>query len=151
MTPATTQQLKAIHALLHKKGLLHEKPEIITVFTDGRTHSSKEMTMEEARELLIVFNTSSPAPSPQGEKGDKGPMIRKLFAMAHEMGWIVKTTMVTPAGEIVAKNDNSRVYGWVLKYGYLKKDLRQYQYKELPKLLTQFEFGPYKDYISNKK
>jgi hypothetical protein len=143
MNPVTTQQLKAIHALLHKHQLLAQKANIVESFSNGRSSSSKDLTTEEARELIMHFNAAPEA----SNKDNKGPMMRKLFAMAFEIGWISKVTVATQCGNIDVKKDYSRLYGWVQKYGYLRKELRKYTYKEMPKLVSQFEFNIYNPYI----
>lgn len=143
MTPITKPQIKAVRATLYRHGLMYDKENIIDSFTNGRTGSISEMTLDEARELLMAFNS----PAENKNTDDKGPMIRKLFAMAHEMGWIRKVQAVDEKGAIIEKNDNTKVYDWVTKYGYKKTELRRYTYKELPKLLSQFEFNIYKPYL----
>ena len=143
MSTITTPQIKAVRATLHRFSLLDEKETIIEAFTNGRTTRISEMTMEEARELLLSFNRAPEARN----RDDKGPMIRKLFAMAHEMGWIKEVSAVGENGKLETKKDYSSVYNWVTKFGYLGKDLRKYTYKELPKLLSQFEFHIYKPYL----
>lgn len=144
MTPITKPQIKAVRATLYRHGLMYDKENIIDSFTNGRTGSISEMSLDEARELLMAFNS----PAENKNTDDKGPMIRKLFAMAHEMGWITKRQYATDNGQLETRNDNTRVYGWVQKYGYLGKELRRYTYKELPKLLSQFEFNVYKPYLN---
>lgn len=140
---ATNKQLQAIHAMLYKKGMLKNKPYIIEGATAGRSSSSRDLTFEEANALLQTLNPT------QSTMNVSSRLMSKLFAMAFEMGWITEQTLVDGQGGIKKKKDYSRVHGWVEKYGYLKKPLREYIYKELPKLVSQFEVGPYKQYIDN--
>lgn len=150
-------QVKAVNVILRVRGLMEDKEVIISSFTDGRTAHISEMKMHEARQLLIAYN--------KPEKSNH-LMLRKIIAMAHELGWIKQQTVVTNLSKelkpqtvepmsvtnskIETKKDYSALYGWVLKYGYLKKDLRKYSYNELPKLVSQLEFGPYKSYLSKR-
>lgn len=136
---ATKPQIKAINAFLAKNNLMEDKASIIAAATDQRTTHSTELTFEEAKQILAQLHKLP--------THDCGPMTRKLFAMAHNMQWIDTTSTVQADGSIKEKKDYSRVLAWVLKYGYLAKPLNQYSYEELPKLLSQFEFGPYKDYF----
>lgn len=145
MTPATKQQIIAVNTCLYRHNLMHDKANIISSFTNGRSTSSKDLTVQEANELLAAFNTK-----PAIDDDPRSPMIKKLFKMAHQLGWIKKHTVATNCG-LFEKNDNSQLYGWVLKYGYLKKELRAYTYSELPKLVSQLEFGAYKSYIAGSK
>lgn len=136
----SNSQIRAINVTLGVRGLADDKPDIVSIFTNGRTDQVSDMHMHEARALLMAYNTP-----------DKNSlMLRKLFAQAHELGWIKEEAVVTDKG-IVAKKNYAALYDWVKKYGYLKKELRQYNYNELPKLITQFEEGPYKHYISNAR
>lgn len=51
--PITAQQLKALHATFNRIGMDAEnRHNFIAHVTDGRTSSSKELTMEEARRIL---------------------------------------------------------------------------------------------------
>ena len=142
LKPITPPQLKAVNVLLIKQGLYEHKREIIESYTGGRTGSSKEMYIHEAAELLSYLNNT------QKDVNVSSKLMAKLFAMCHEMQWITHTTVVE-GGKIKIKKDYSKVHDWVLKYGYLKKALRQYTYNELPKLVTQLEKYVYNPYIQN--
>jgi hypothetical protein len=140
MRPATKDQVKAINAILAKKNLMQHKATIVQSCSNGRTTHSTELTVDEARLLLIDLNKNEP------ESEAKQRMIRKIFAMARDLGWVKKITVIERTG-MVHKDDLSAVYGWINKYGYLKKDINQYKYAELPKLVSQFQEGPYRDFI----
>ena len=142
---ATTAQIKAINAILARAGQMDNKAEIVLNATRGRTTHSSAMSFEEARALLLALNRNvktAQAPVKPAQK-----MAKKLFAMAHEMGWIKEVTLVTPSG-ITKKKDYSAVHAWIGKFGYLHKPLSQYTYSELPKLVAQFEYGPYKHFLN---
>lgn len=141
--PATAKQLSAIHALLHKQGLLRHKAEIIEGFTNGRTGSSKGLHLHEAADLLSHLMAT------EKDKNVSSKLMKKLFAMAFEMGWCPEQEYVQPDGTITKKKNYDRLHGWVLKYGYLKKPLRQYTYNELPKLVSVFEINIYNPYIQS--
>jgi hypothetical protein len=145
MKPASQKQIQALHIILHKKGLMQFKKEMVESFSNGRTSSSKELTMAEARDLLSALYGQSESPVKQ----DKAPMIRKLFGMCHEIGWITKKMVISENGGMEEVNDNTRVYEWVTNFGYLRKELRKYTYNELPKLVSVFEENIYVPYIRN--
>lgn len=138
--------IKAINAILARTGQMENKAVIVSNASNGRTIHSSELTPAEAIGLLKALNAHSPQPIAQRPK-PSAKMTAKLFAMAHEMGWITAATVVGSAG-METKKDYSRLHAWVLKYGYLHKPLSQYSYKEMPKLVSQFELGVYKHYIS---
>lgn len=129
---ATAKQLQYIHAALHKKQLLKHKAEMVASFTNGRTESSREMTAAEADELLRSLNDHQP------EADAKDKMIRKIIAMAREMGVVTREPVVGPDGKVKQKSNYTRLNHWMLQLSYLKKPLNQYSYAELPKLVTQY-------------
>lgn len=137
---ATKEQIKAINTILSKKGLMDQKANIIGGATHGRTEHSSELLHDEAHGLLIALNKITTTPKPSKK------MFGKMVAIAHEMGWITEQTVVTASG-MQKKNNYNDLNNWVLKYGYLKKKLNDYTYAEFPKLLTQFEMGPYKSFL----
>ncbi|MGQ0739122.1 MAG: hypothetical protein ACT4OJ_08705 [Bacteroidota bacterium] len=138
----TPKQVIAIRAALHRHNLLKHKEEIIDSYTKGRTVHISEMTGPEAGELLSYLNAQTK------DMNVSSRLMAKLFAMCHEMGWVPQQTVIE-GDKVKTKKDYSRVHGWVLKYGYLKKPLREYTYKELPKLVTQLEKHVYEPFIQN--
>lgn len=133
---ATAKQIQYIHAALHRKGLLAHKREMVASFTGNRTESSKDMTFEEAAEMLATLNDHQP------DEDKRQKMVRHIIAMAHEMGWIKESGVVScesGVGTLKKKKDYSDLHAWVEKYGYLKKPLNKYSYAELPNLVTAFK------------
>jgi hypothetical protein len=124
--------------LLSKAGITDksDKADMVSNISSGRTRSSRELTSFEA-DILIKYLTQS---DPNAESMNK--MRRNIIAMAHEMGWRVHKD-----GEWVA--DMQSINSWCEKYSSLKKPLNDYQYNELPALVTQFKQGPYKHFLSN--
>lgn len=131
---ATPQQKKAINTILHKRGLMAYKAEMIGGLTNGRTEHSSELTFAEAAALITSLNQDKAAAQTDDGKKMRGSII----AMAHELGWIKETTVVTAAG-IKPKKDYTSLDNWMLHFSYLKKKLFDYTYAELPKLVTQFK------------
>lgn len=117
-----TNQLRAIHALLGEQGLRDEKANIVQAFTGGRTTHSSEMSSSEAAALIGHLKSLNPV----NNRADK--MRNKILSMAHEMQW-----------EKDGRIDMDHLNNWCLAKSYLKKKLDEYEYAELPKLVTQFE------------
>lgn len=135
METLSTQQLKAIAATCAKLHLDKEtKAAMVESFSGGRCSSSKYLTKDEARAMLMKLNDLQPIDPAMAR------MKNKIFYYAHEMGWV----KVNKAGKVVA--DGERVDNWCLNYSYLKKKLNNYTYKELPKLVSQFE-AVYKHFL----
>jgi hypothetical protein len=130
ITPAQIKMLQVqrrVHGMDDEtyRAMLHEA-------TGGRTTSTRELTQAEALALISGLVPQTPA----DVRADK--MRRKILGFAREMGWTTDDDRV----------DIDRVNQWCVKYGYGHKPLNRYTYHELPKLVTQFENGPYKSYLS---
>jgi hypothetical protein len=106
-----------------------EKAAIISSFSFGRATSTTDLFFSEAIELIKHLREAQIKTQSSGE-GAK--MIGKIFYYAHEMGW----TKLNNSGKKVA--DGEAVDKWMTEYSYLKKKLNKYEYKELPKLVSQF-------------
>lgn len=129
------KQLKIIHTLLSKHRLTFRKADIVSGFTDGRTESTKAMSAKEATEMIqYLFSLD-----PEDKKAAK--MRHKIIGLAHEMNWKKSN----------GKIDMDHINDWCVKLSYLHKKLDDYSASELPKLVTQFENGPYRHYISTLK
>jgi len=136
METITKQQLKIVNVLVGKLGIDRERKQaIISGFSSGRCTSSAELYKIEAIELIGHLKSMDP------EEQRSEVMRRKIISMAHELHWHFPGTN---------KIDMKRVDGWCEKFGYGKKKLNQYDVKELPKLITQFELGPYRSFINSR-
>jgi hypothetical protein len=134
MQPITKQQIIAINTAISKKGLSDDKKNIVSNASNGRVTSTKDLSFDEAHSLLMFLNTDT---GNVQEKIDR--QVRKIFAIAYDLKWIKEKPVVGAGGKIEMKKDYSTIYEWVLKYGYLKKELREYNEKELPELITQLQ------------
>ncbi len=143
--PITPKQIQLISTLIHKQGLTHHKAEIMEGVSNGRTTSTKGLTMDEASDLIAHLTQTS------RDTNVSSRLMKKLFAMAFEMGWCPEEAVVSEDGQIKKKRNYTRLHQWVEKYGYLKKPLRNYTYNELPKLVSIFETKIYNPYISSPK
>lgn len=139
----TPKQIQLISVLIHKQGLTHHKSEIMEGVSNGRTTSTKGLTAAEASDLIAHLTQTS------RDTNVSSKLMKKLFALAFEMGWCPYENRVMDGGEIKKVRNYTRLHEWVLKYGYLKKPLRSYTYSELPKLVSIFETKIYNPYIEN--
>lgn len=110
------------------------KKDLVFSFTDGRSESSRDMTDQEAKEMINYLENIKTAPDPADR------MRKKIISQAREMHWEKRDN-----GKRVA--DMARVEAWVIKYGVLKKPLNDYKINELPALVTQFD-KVYKDFLN---
>jgi hypothetical protein len=131
----TAKQLSAIGAICSRlKVSKDEKEMIVQGFSEGRCTSSKELTVHEALLMLKYLHDRL------GDENDKGHMLAKIFSICHELAVLQPTAgWVKYNGQGKRVADGKRFDEWAVKHSYLKKKLDRYTYKELPKLVTQFE------------
>lgn len=117
-------QLICINVLMRKLGLETQSKTLVDSFTNKRSTSRADLYFDEAIDLIKWLKSQDP------EEKKAEVMRRKMISLAHEMNWRVSGTF---------KVDMRRLDDWCVRYGYLHKKLNQYLYKELPKLVSQFE------------
>ncbi len=121
----TAQQNSRLHLLLGKLNVEKEtKEDLVYQFTSGRETSSSKLEFKECQALIDHLGRLTKQTFDSGDK-----MRKKILSVVHELGW------ETPSGKIDWKSLNE----YLLKFGYLHKTLNDYEYKELPTLVTQFE------------
>lgn len=125
----TKQQNSILHGFLSANNLMDQKESLVFAFTNGRSRSSKELTYQEAGELITHLKNID----------SRHKMRRKIIKLAHEIGWKLADNKI----------DMAAIDSWCTTYGFGKKKLNDYSVAELPKLVTQFENGPYKYYLSH--
>ena len=125
----TLEQNKRLHKLLGMLKISGEaKEDLIYSFTNKRETSSSKM---EVRECQNLNNHLQHLVNELGfaEDDRANVMRKKILSVCHEMNWKLENGTL----------DWERLNAWLMKYGYLHKELNEYSYKELPKLVTQFE------------
>ncbi|MDZ4212788.1 MAG: hypothetical protein U1C59_13850 [Methylotenera sp.] len=128
---ATREQIKAFRASLASRKLQDMKDELVLQFSGERTTHSTELTITEMRQLLTHLNGE---PDDRLQKEKENRQRRRIMSMCYTLGWTKYDDNIKR--EVV---DFARLDAWVDKYGYLKKPMMKYDYRELPKLVTQFE------------
>lgn len=141
----TVTQNKQLHAIIGKLKISSEhKQELIYQYTKGRSSSSADLTIPEAQALInnlnhLLRNEKPPVTPPKLKQANSAnAMRRKILSVCHEMGWKENGRL-----------DWTRINGFLLKYGHLKKNLNDYTQAELPVLVTQFE-KLLKDYYAKR-
>lgn len=123
MNIATKNQIIIIGAICSRVRIdAEQKAAMVAGFSNGRCTSSKGLYQEEADAMIKYLQQQYPAGPDKREK-----MRRNILAMAHEMGWKLDN----------GKADMDRINLWCQKFG--KKNLNQYSYGELPKLVYAFK------------
>lgn len=125
----TPQQLKQLHTLLQITGKVAYKIDLMDEHSEDNRYisSSKELYATEAD--AIIKHLTAVQKTQQSEAAAKADNMRKkIISCCREIGWHRQ-----------GKADMPRIKEWVLKYGYLHKDINQYLITELPMLVTQAE------------
>lgn len=123
MRTITTPQLKKIHILLRQLGLMERKPEIIHGFTDGRTESSREMTLLEAKALIEWLEGSQ----------ERKNMLRRIWHLAYEIG------IILPGDRDETAMNAAKLDIFCKERGTVKKNISEQSVKELKRTAKQFE------------
>jgi hypothetical protein len=123
MQTATKPQIAKIHALLNNLGILEQKADIVYNLTDGRTESSKQLTVNEARRLITNL-----------AEYDPNERLKSLiFSLAYQAGIIYGSS---PDDK---KMNAAKLNLFLKERGAVKLELNQMHYKELIKTHRQFE------------
>lgn len=129
-TPINNNQIKRIHFLLRASGLQAQKQSLVVGFSKGRCESTKNLSFEEARQLINYLQAeANSSPVGGGREVAANRMRRKILSYCHNMKWENADGSVNM--EALDK--------WCLHYSYLRKKLQEYTYKELPKLVSQVQ------------
>lgn len=120
----TISQNARLHGLINELKIDKEtKEDLVYTFTQGRSASSSDMSVDECQSLIGYLEYTKPRKTDKANKQRK-----KILSICHEMDWRVNE-----------KVDFKRLEDYLLKYGYLHKPLNDYTEDELPTLVTQFQ------------
>lgn len=118
----TPKQLNALRYTLAKQGKHEDEADLVYSYTKGRTYEADEMTIVEARELLMELNRNT-------ESGKKDRMIGKVYSIGYDLGLISPKTQ--------KKIDRKRLTALVARLTPAKgKGLKEHSNNELQALLT---------------
>lgn len=123
MQTVTKPQIAKIHVLLSNLGIADQKAEMIYNASKGRTESSKELTIDEARALITFLAQYDPREKQKG----------LIFSLAYKAGIIYGST---PDDK---KMNAAKLSAFIKERGAVKKDLNAMNYDELIKVHRQFE------------
>ena len=122
----------ALEKEIESYGYQVDRQEMVQRVAEKKT-SLKQLKLTEYDKLIAHMNNFI-NDHKKAKKDASNDMRRKIIALFAKMGYLNDDGRV----------DMGRVYWWVKKHGYLKKNLNEYTQKELPVLVTQAE----KVYIS---
>lgn len=135
--PVTPAQLKALHVTFHKLGMDDDtRHGCIHSFTGGRTISSKELTMTEARLLLSRLNQEDE----QVRKmmlAEARTLCRSIYFLASQISFLNKD-YPTDTQEDFEMN-KAKIDLWTRKYSRFHKNVNQMNVAELKEVKKQLE------------
>lgn len=135
--PITPGQLKALHATFHELRMDSDaRHGCIYAFTSGRTESSKELTMEEARQLLSKLK-----PMDDKARELQQEQARMVFRDIYRLSFLI------PQLNRGFSSDNEEEYRmnvaklniWARKYTKARKDVTSMTLWELQETKKQLE------------
>lgn len=133
----TPGQNKRLHQLLSELGIMDMKPGLVKQFSRIQSASSKDLLYSEAQQLIRWLESRRVGPS-ERERADR--MRKRVISMLLSYDPARFQVYSEKAGRNVPRMyGENGIYAFVKRYGYLKKDLNDYSYKELPKLVSQIE------------
>ena len=123
MQNATKPQIAKIHVLLSNLGITEQKIEIVYNLTNGRTQSTKDLTIDEARRLITSLAEYDPC---ERQKS-------LIFSLAYQAGIIYGSTTDDK------KMNTAKLNMFLKERGAVKKELNAMNFSELVKTHRQFE------------
>lgn len=88
--PISPGQLKALHATFRSKGFDEEdRHDFISRFTEGRVNSTKELTFNEARQMLERLNESD-IKKKEREQAESLKQVKAIFKLSFGISFLNK-------------------------------------------------------------
>jgi len=135
----STQQIRYLYFLLDQLGIRHLKHELVQDASEGRTESARELKNKEFHELINHLEEKLKSAKQDARPAKQAAlrmdrMRKRILSICYSIGW----TRFDPDKRRHTV-DLDRLRAWLLKYGYLHKEINDYTYLELPALVTQVE------------
>ena len=125
--PITTAQIKKIHTLLNQQGMLDEKRTLIHSISNGRTDSTKELTANEARQLISFLLGSE----------DDTNKRQETFGIIYSLAW--KMDIIYGDTDEDHQMNIAKLNVFCRERGTVKKNLTMQTLTELRRTRRQFE------------
>lgn len=135
--PITPGQMKALHITFHNLGMDDDaRHGCIYSFTSGRTSSSKELTMDEAR-LLISRLKGEDEQMRKMLLEEARALLRSIYHLSTQISFLNKD-FPTDTQEDFEMN-KAKIDVWARKYSRFHKNIRQMNVEELRQVKKQLE------------
>ena len=135
--PISAQQLKALHVTFHRIGMDDEaRHGCIYAFTSGRTESSLELTMHEARHLLQRLN-----PKDDKARAMQTTQASNVFRDIYRLSFLIPQLNqgFTSDNEEEYRMNVAKLNIWARKYSKARKDVTSMRLWELQATKKQLE------------
>lgn len=135
--PITAGQLKALHATFGRLGIdADARHGCIHHFTGGRTESSRELTMQEARELLERLN-----PMDDKARAMQAAEARQVFREIYHLSFLIPQLNqgFTSDSDEEYRMNVAKLNVWARRYSKARKDVTAMQLWELQDTKRQLE------------
>lgn len=145
----TAQQLKALHATFRRIGMDDDaRHGCIFEFTAGRTQSSKDLTMHEARQLLERLN-----PMDDKAKEMQRTEARNTFRDIYRLSFLIPQLNqgFTSDSKEEYQMNVAKLNVWARKYTKARKDVTRMELWELQETKKQLEAFMRREERKNKK
>ena len=127
--PISAQQLKALHATFHRIGMDDEaRHGCIYEFTSGRTESSRELTMQEARQLLERLNPPDDKARAM-QMAEARNVFRDIYRLSFQIPQLNQG--FTSDSEEEYRMNVAKLNIWARKYSKAHKDITSMRLWEL--------------------
>jgi hypothetical protein len=123
MEMATKSQITKLHILLNNLDLIDDKKAIISELTDGRTESSKALSLKEAKRLIALLCEFDPA--------------ERLKTLISQLAWQAGITY--GSSDTYQLLNKAKLDMFLRDKGAVKKDLQKQSYPELRRTHKQMQ------------
>jgi hypothetical protein len=125
--PISAAQIKLVHVLLQQQGLMEQKKTLIHSISDGRTHSTKELTSIEAKALIDLLQ----------EANEVSEKKKAIFRAVYGLAW--KIDMIYGDTDDDYRMNVAKLNVFCRERGTVKKNLTEQTLAEMRKTQRQFE------------
>ena len=132
--PITAQQVKALHTVFRQMGMdADDRHEFIANLTDGRTNSTKELTMEEARSLLDNLGKNQREAYQQESK----QVCKQIYALSFQISFLNKGYDTSSREEF--EMNKAKINQFCREHTRMRKNLTEMTLAELKQVKKQME------------
>lgn len=139
----TSQQLRVLHATFHAIGMNDEaRHACVYAFTDGRTQSTKELTFEEARQLISRLKEEDTNYQEMMRREAKN-LLRSIYFLSMQVSFLNKGFPSDTQEDF--EMNKAKLNVWARKYSSCHKNITSMSVAELQEVKKQLEAIAHKE------